>query len=309
MLPSRAYVLIIAGGEGVRFQPLSTSDRPKQFLNLIGDKSLIRQTFERLKGAIDPERIYVATNVRYADLVRRELPEISLANIICEPQKKNTAPAIGFSAAIIHRADPEAIQIVLPSDHVILDTSEFIRTLGSAVEAAMLKKTLVTLGIRPTSASPEYGYIKRGKLLEGCAIPAYWVEQFVEKPTVSKAQEYLASGLYYWNSGMFVWQTQTILEEISNTLPELADAINHLPRRPDTADVVTFFERSPQISIDYGVMERSARVIVIPSDFGWSDVGTWDSLRALAGSGAVQLSDEAKRVVCEMINEQKPSSK
>ena len=297
---NHVYFLIMAGGEGTRFQPLSTSARPKQFINLVGKKSLIRQTFERLRywDEVVVQNFYVATNARYINLVRSELPEVLIENIIGETAKKNTAPCIGFAAHVISSKDHEAVIVCLPSDHVVLDNNEFISVLKDGVDVAVRYEKLVTLGIKPLRPSPDYGYIERNEdAIHNGKHPAFSVKRFVEKPKEAAARNYIATGRYFWNSGIFVWTARTILEEIKNHLPELFGEIGRLKRSVDTAAMVGFFENSPSISIDYGVMEKSRNVSIIPCDFGWSDVGTWKSLKELADNGRVEISPEARRIM------------
>jgi mannose-1-phosphate guanylyltransferase len=295
------YFLIMAGGEGTRFQPLSTPAKPKQFINIVGEKSLIRQTFDRFKTFKyfkGNSYVYVATNARYIDLVRHELPEVPIANIIGETRKKNTAPCIGFVSQLIYNKDPEAIIVCLPSDHVILNQAEFLSVLESAIQLAGKEQKLVTLGINPTGPNTQYGYIERSNLqTKGLLHNAFVIKRFVEKPNEDTAQSYVSSGKFYWNSGMFVWMAKVILEEIANHIPELSGELGHIPRKVDMACMVNFFERAPSISIDYGVMEKSKNVMVIPCEFGWSDVGTWKSLKELSDSGAVTISPEVKSVM------------
>lgn len=297
------YFLIMAGGEGTRFQPLSTSARPKQFINIVGDKSLIRQTFERLNlesWDVRPTQVYVATNARYIDLVRQELPELPVDNIIGETSKKNTAPCIAYAAHVISSKDPEGIMICLPSDHFVLNQAEFLSVLNTAVEVAVKGNKLVTLGIRPTHASTEYGYIEiSDKAVASSDRSAYLAKRFVEKPDRTKAEGYIATGRFYWNSGMFVWGAHVVLNEIARHLPEVDGEIRHLQKAFDMSEMINFFENAPSISIDYGVMERSSNVAVIPCEFGWSDIGTWKNLKLLADSGVVDIAPEVRAVMEE----------
>lgn len=295
------YFLIMAGGEGVRFQPLSTPARPKQFINIVGTKSLIRQTFERI-GAV-PANVYVATNARYLDLVRKELPEVPIENIIGETSKKNTAPCIGFAAHMVSVKDPEAVMVCLPSDHVILNSTGFVSAISSAVETAVQTGMLVTIGVKPCRAATEYGYIEKGdEIAAAHGHTVFRARRFVEKPDKGTADQYLASGRYFWNSGMFIWLAASILTEISHHLPDLAGEIGHLSRHIDMSAMINFFENAPSISVDYGVMEKSSNVALIPCDFGWSDVGGWKSLKELADSGAVEVTPEVRRIMEEQLN-------
>lgn len=301
MLNPHIYIMIMAGGEGVRFAPLSTPDKPKQFHNIVGEKSLIRQTFERVVEWVPPERIGVLTNERYLSLVKENLPELPDANIHLEPVKKNTAPCIAYAAGWVKAQDPEGIMVVLPSDHIILDRPAFGEALKLGVELAVKEKALVTFGIVPTWPSNEYGYIQRKSLVSSSNRPAFWVERFVEKPTESVAQDYLDSGDYFWNSGMFVWQTGTILKAIEKHLPKHADDLKDIKfkkgKRPDKKDVAAFFEAVDPISIDYGVMERADNVITIPCSFGWNDIGTWKGLKSLVDEGNVFVEPAIREIM------------
>lgn len=292
---NHVYVLIMAGGEGTRFQPLSTPARPKQFINIVGDKALIRQTFERMRlwhdGCVPLERFFVATNARFIDLVHKEIPEIPVQNIIGEPLKKNTAPCIGYAAHVIFSCDPNAVMICLPSDHVITKQREFYLAVDDAVKLAAGGNNLVAFGIKPTRPATEYGYIEKTE------DAGFGVKQFVEKPDEETAKHYLSSGNYFWNSGMFVWKAKTILDEISKHLPELSDELSRLKRSADAPQLINFFENAPSISIDYGVMERSKNVAILPCDIGWSDVGSWKSLKELADSGVVAVAPDVKKAM------------
>lgn len=284
-LGQHIYAVILAGGEGTRFAPLSTPDLPKQFMTILDGRTLVQQTVDRLKGFIAPPQIVVTTNLRYEALVRDQLPGIPAANIVLETAKRNTAPAIALAAHLLRARDPEAVMVVLPADHVILDRAEFCAALRVAVDLAVREHVLVTLGMTPTRASVDYGYIQRGDPLLQTGRPAFRVARFVEKPDAATAERYCAVGGYYWNSGMFIWEATTLLAEIAQHLPQMAAALG----RPD------FFSRAEAISIDYGLMERSERAVTIPCDFGWSDIGSWESLRALVAQEDLPLHPDVRR--------------
>lgn len=295
----RAYALVLAGGEGTRFAPLSTPERPKQFLPLVGDQSLIRQTVDRVHALIPAAHLWVATNARYLPQVREHLPEISESQVIGETCKKGTAPAIALAAMGLYRRDPNAVMVVLPSDHVIVDADGFRSVLKKAIAFAARHDVLVTLGIQPTFGSPEYGYIERGVAEEP---GVFRVRRFVEKPDSATAASYLKAGTYSWNSGMFVWRASVILEDIARHLPDIHVWLQKIAWQgdcPTLASVQDYFEGVAPVSIDYGVMEKSERAVVIPASIGWHDVGTWDNLRALAESGAVRISPNVQKLVTE----------
>lgn len=279
------YAVILAGGEGTRFAPLSTPDRPKQFLRIFNDRTLIQQTVDRLQGALPPQRVLVATNARYEALVRQQLPAVPEGNLILETAKRNTAPAIALAAYLLHARDPEAVMLLLPADHLILDRDAFLEVLQAAVELATREHGLMTLGVTPQYPATEYGYIQRGDLLHHVDRPAFRVARFVEKPDRATAERYLATEEYYWNSGMFVWEAATIVDEIRQHLPTMARDVG----RPD------FFARAESISIDYGVMERSQRAITIPCDIGWSDIGNWATLKTLVMQEGLAVDPDVQR--------------
>jgi len=290
------YVLIMAGGEGTRFYPVSTPERPKQFLSFFGGRTFIQQTYDRILPIAHPARIIVATNSRYTKLVRSQLPAILSSNIIPEPFKKNTAPSIAYAARMIIEAEEDAVMLVLPSDHLIEKEEEFRKVIERAIYVASEREVLVTLGIRPTWPADCYGYLRLGKMIEDDVEGrhAYIVDAFVEKPSVAVAEGYLKDGNYLWNSGMFVWQAHFILSEIKNHLPSLyALADKYVPKKR----IKKFFEEAESISIDYGVMERSDRVVTLPCDIGWHDVGTWEGLYNIVQKGNFKLDPRVEEAM------------
>ncbi len=278
------YAVILAGGEGTRFVPYSTPERPKQFLHIThGDRTMIQKTFDRIAALVGPERIYVSTNDRYCGLVQEQLPDIPQENIIGEPLKKNTAPAIALVSCLIHRKNPDAVTLFVPADHYVSDTEGAVSSYLKATDLAAKEDTLVTFGIMPTFPSPDYGYIRKGgAFLSG----ANKVEKFVEKPSVEKAKGYLKDGGYYWNSGMFAWRTKTLIDALERHMPKLASDLKTLRTdrngAPDREWMGEFFTNVESISIDYGVMEKASNVVVFPFGSPWSDVGTWQGLEDLA---------------------------
>lgn len=285
------FVIIMAGGEGTRFAPLSTPERPKQFLNFIGEKTFVRQTYERVLPLVDAENIYVSTNARYVELVKEQIPEILNKNIIGEPKKKNTAPALVFATLQIARKNPNATIICLPSDHYIKEDDKFREILLRAVNLAH-DNYLVTLGMHATWASPEYGYIAPSSN----ALEWSTVKKFIEKPTSEVASQYMRDG-YYWNGGIFIWKSKTFLEEVKKYAPELIPSKflvsieGNGQGDGEAFSLSTYFDSVPSISIDYAVMEKSNRVAVIPTNVGWSDIGTWESLRRLWKNESLHINE------------------
>lgn len=268
------YALIMAGGVGSRFWPLSRPDRPKQFLKFFGERSLIQMTSDRLDGLVPPQRRFVVTNTRYVDETRSQLPEIPPENVLAESVGRNTAPCIAFGANTIARLDPSAVMIVLPADHLIQDVSAYHTVMQTAAEAASRRGVLVTMGIEPTYPATGFGYIEFGVV--GPEDSVHPVTSFTEKPDEATARQFVDSGRYLWNSGMFCWRVDTILTELERSLPEVARLFDG-SLEPDEA-----FERSPSISIDYGIMERAERVMVVPCSIGWNDVGDWRAAHKLS---------------------------
>ncbi len=276
---AHAYLLLLAGGTGERLAPLSSPQLPKQFLRIFSDNSLIQTTVSRFTELIPIDRILVATNQRYTDLVREHLPQLPSANIIAEPVKKNTAPSLACAARLLQQRDPDALMIAAPTDHLILDESAFRRTLLKAITVATKEKLLVTMGVLPDRPESQYGYIKKGRKLSD---QTFIVNRFVEKPSRELAAKYLRSGEFYWNSGIFVWLTATLLTELQKHLPKVAAALAPLTAYPTAMDLATFFENAESISIDHGIMEKSSLTAVSLMDCGWDDLGSLERLQELA---------------------------
>lgn len=276
------YIVILAGGSGTRFWPLSRKSTPKQLMSVFGGKSMLQRTVERVLP-MKPKRVMVVTNALQAAETRRQLEYITgvPVDVVEEPVGRNTAPAIGLAASIIARFDPDGIMAVLPADHYILDEETFRATLLKARGVAE-GGDLVTLGIAPTRPETGYGYIEA---TENRGQDPVAVQRFVEKPSLERALEFLATGRFYWNSGMFVWGACAILDEIRSHMPELAGALAGLSfdeelwelsdLKPQIAEI---YARIKGESIDFGVMEKAQNVRVIPASFGWSDVGSWSAL-------------------------------
>ena len=279
------FAVIMAGGVGTRFWPMSRSSMPKQFLDILGTgQSLIQMTFSRLALSVPIENIFVVTNENYRGAVVEHLPELPSENILAEPFMRNTAPCIAYANSVIssRASDPSNTAIVVaPSDHLITNSGEFGRVLGLAFDECVNSYDIITMGIKPTRADTGYGYIKyRGS--EEIAE----VLEFTEKPDVASAEEFLNSGDYCWNSGIFIWSLATIHSAFEKHLPNMFEAF------ASGDDVAEIYEACENISIDYGVLEKAENVKVIPSNFGWSDLGTWTSLANhveadSSGNGAV----------------------
>jgi mannose-1-phosphate guanylyltransferase len=281
------HTLIMAGGGGTRFWPRSRAKKPKQFLTLTGDRSLIQQSFDRIEAQVLPEHTWVITGAAYRAEVIRQLPPVPASQVIGEPCGRDTAPCIGLSAALIHARDPEAVMVVMPADHVIEPAQEFGRAVHAAAALAEEHPSaLVTIGIVPTHAATGYGYIHRGAE-QGSrqGIRAFRVRQFREKPPADVAQQYVASGEYFWNSGIFIWKAATILRALEQQRPQLHTAIQRITvawDRPERDRVIEAeYPALERISIDYAVMQEAKEVLVVEAPFRWDDVGSWLALERM----------------------------
>lgn len=275
--------LIMAGGKGTRFWPLSTEEKPKQFLNLIGKDTMIQMTVNRIKPIIPIERIFVCTAVQYLDLVKEQLQELPEKNIIIEPEGRNTAPCIALSAFVIKRYYEDANMIVLPSDHLIKEEDEFRNIVQKANNfLENNKEAIITLGMKPDRPETGYGYIKYTKNSEwNDELNISKVDKFVEKPNEEKAQKYLEDGSYLWNGGMFLWKASNIINEIKKYSPEIYEAIHEIEIVKEEflqTLINDKYHETESISIDYAVLEKSKNIYVVPSEFGWDDIGTWKSV-------------------------------
>ncbi len=278
-----AWAVIMAGGSGTRFWPLSRRMRPKQLLALSGtERSLLGETVHRIAPLIPPERVIVVTAAHLAAETRRELPELPAENVLAEPIGRNTAPCVGWAASHIKRRDPEALIAILAADHHIGDEPAFLAILRRALEAAS-DGELVAIGITPTRPETGYGYLELG---ENLAEGVFRARRFVEKPNRGRAEQFLAAGNYLWNSGMFFFRATAILDAIRTHLPGLSEALERFDRAAseghETELVSNEYGSLPSVSIDHGVMEKAEHVAVVPGDFGWSDVGSWMTAWELA---------------------------
>ncbi|EQK45880.1 hypothetical protein C671_1734 [[Clostridium] bifermentans ATCC 19299] len=275
--------LIMAGGKGTRFWPLSTEEKPKQFLNLIGEDTMIQMTVNRIKPIIPIDRIFVCTGEKYVDLVKEQLPELPETNIIVEPEGRNTAPCIALSAFIIKRYYKDANMVVLPSDHLIKDEEEFRNIIESANDFIDSNQdSIITLGMQPTRPETGYGYIRYGnEERKRNRHNIVKVEAFVEKPNKENAEKYLCDGNYLWNGGMFIWSINNILNQINKYSPDTYSSLVTLSKAKENEVqriIDSEYSKTEAISIDYAVLEKSKDIYVIPSDFGWDDVGSWEAL-------------------------------
>ncbi len=281
------YAVIMAGGVGSRFWPRSRQDRPKQFINVFGQATLIQNTVARLQGLIPPERCLIVTHERYVQQTHEQLPAVPLENILAEPMSRNTAPCIAYAAAQLLARDPDATMVVLPADHLIQNVKQFHKVLEVAIEQAQKPEALVTIGITPTHPETGYGYIQfDGTINMNEAPRPYAVKTFAEKPDLPTAESFIDSGDFLWNSGMFIWRADTIMAQFKEHLPEAHDAFTPYFDAVGTdreREVITAaFMKCPKISIDYGVMERAHTVFVVPGSFGWNDVGDWRAVYTLS---------------------------
>jgi mannose-1-phosphate guanylyltransferase len=274
------YVAIMAGGIGSRFWPMSRTNFPKQFLDILNTgKTLIQSTFERFATFIPAENIFVITSNEYVNIVKKQLPEIPIQNILGEPSRKNTAPCIAYISFKLSQIDPKASLIVAPADHIILDTTAFTKVSLEALAFVNKHNAFITLGIKPTYANTGYGYIQYEQ--HGVTDNVYKVKTFTEKPNLDLAKTFLASGEFLWNAGIFVWQVKNILTAFEKYLPEMYEVFEAEQSRFNTpeesAALNEIYPQCPSLSIDFGIMEKADNVYLIPSSFGWSDLGTWNS--------------------------------
>ena len=284
MNDERFVAVLMAGGRGQRFWPLSTEARPKQFLDLErSGRTLLQTTWDRLAPLVaDPADIYVATAERYVPLIQQQLPELRVDNLLVEPVGRDSAPAIALASLQIHERTGGAVTGFFPTDHRVADAEAFRAVVQTAIELARSERGLVTIGIEPDRAATGYGYIERGRPVElGSGGDAFAVAQFVEKPNREKAEQYLATGRYDWNAGMFLWPTETILAQLDQHAPQLMEPLR---ASFDAGTVERDFGDLPKISIDYAVMEHTDRAYVVPGDFGWDDIGDWVALERLLGN-------------------------
>jgi len=281
------HALIMAGGGGTRFWPRSRLKRPKQFLTLTGDRTLLQQACDRIESQVPAERTWIITGKMYQEETSRQVPHIPAEHIVGEPCGRDTAACIGLGAALIDRADPDAVMVVMAADHVIEPVQEFRRAIQAAEQMVPEHPgALLTIGIPPSFPATGYGYVHRGEEIgrrQGISI--YRVQGFREKPNADLAEQLLATGEYFWNSGIFIWKTSTILKALRDNQPRLFAAVERIAGAWNTRDQEQVFQREytglERISIDYAVMEKAGEVLMVQAPFRWDDVGTWLALERL----------------------------
>ena len=296
-MTKNTHIVIMAGGVGSRFWPLSTPEYPKQFIDVLGcGRTLIQLTVDRFAGICPAENFWVVTNAAYVDIVKAQLPSIPADHILAEPAARNTAPCIAWACWRIKEEDPSANVVVTPSDAVVMNPEEFRRVIGNALDFTASRDAIVTVGIRPSRPETGYGYVEAGEAVAGeiCSVAA-----FKEKPDAPTAQTYLEAGRYLWNAGIFVWNIRTIVDALRRYKPGIAADMD---RMMETGDVQGIFPQCEKISIDYAVMEKADYIYTCPSDFGWSDVGTWGSLWTLKErdeNGNAVVGDDVRLFDCK----------
>ncbi len=290
-MEAERYALILAGGSGTRFWPLSRHSRPKQLLQLFDEQTLIEKTINRLEGLIPVENILILTNEEQAAETRRVASRLPAENIYAEPAKRDTAPAVALGAGLVARRNPEATMAVLPADQLIQDEEGFRKVLDGALEIARETRHIVTIGIKPTWPCPSYGYIERGDAAQAHAtasgIVPHAVRRFREKPTPEVAQEFLAAGNFSWNAGMFIWSVPYLREELAEHCPELDQFVGEVQETEDLERLLKArFAELPKTSIDFALMEKASRIYNIEATFDWDDVGGWLSVASYLGEDA-----------------------
>lgn len=298
------YIVIMAGGIGSRFWPYSRHKRPKQFLDILGTgQTLLQMTYDRFVKVSDPSRFYVVTNKKYEHLVEAQLPDIPKSQILTEPMGRNTAACIAYASYSIAQKSADAKVIVTPADHLILQEENFYKSIGVALQAAEEGNRMITLGIRPNRPETGYGYIQ---YIGNHGNPVKKVKTFTEKPNAKLAKAFMDSGDFVWNSGMFVWKIKSIITAFEKYMPDLAEVFEegfgHYSSHTEEDFIKRAYSLVKNISIDYGVMEKSDEVYVVLGDFGWSDLGSWQSLHELREKDADNNVVEANAILFETTN-------
>lgn len=292
------HLVIMAGGVGSRFWPMSTTEKPKQFIDVLGvGRSLLQLTFDRFKGICSPENVWVVTNRSYKDFVLEQLPEIPVTNILCEPCRRNTAPCIAYVSWRIKSKDRNANIVVTPSDHIVTNCEEFKRVISQCLKFTSETDAIITLGMKPTRPETGYGYIQAD--LSSCSPrnkEIFRVDSFREKPDLETAKKYIQNKSYFWNAGIFIWSVNTIVNAFRIYQPAISkifESLQHVYGTPKEQEEIDLrFPECENISVDYAIMEKAEEIFVCPADFGWSDLGTWGSLlvqtkKDLYGNGVI----------------------
>lgn len=278
------HLVIMAGGVGSRFWPMSTAERPKQFIDVLGvGRTLLQLTFDRFEGIVNPENVWVVTNQNYTELVKEQLPEVPAGNILSEPCRRNTAPCIAYVSWRIKNSDAKANIVVAPSDHIVTNVAEFKRVVKMCMKFTAETDSIVTLGMRPTRPETGYGYIEADLSATSARNKEIFrVDKFREKPELETAIKYIQQNNFYWNAGIFIWSAATIINAFRLYQPSIAKIFDRIRAKlgtPEEQEIInTVYPDCENISVDYAIMEKADEIFVCPADFGWSDLGTWGSL-------------------------------
>ena len=285
MAQKNNHLVIMAGGVGARFWPMSTAEKPKQFIDVLGTgKTLLQLTVERFGQLVKPENIWVVTNQKYLDIVKEQLPQMPVGNILCEPCRRNTAPCIAYVSWRIKAKDPKANIVVTPSDHIVMNVQEFQRVIEECMNFTAESDAIVTLGMKPTRPETGYGYIQADLSASSLRNKSIFrVESFREKPDLKTAEQYIKKNNYFWNAGIFIWNVSTIVNAFRIYQPKINKIFEQMLSvygTPEEQAVINEkFPLCENISVDYAIMEKAEEIFVCPADFGWSDLGTWGSLQ------------------------------
>ncbi|NPD92780.1 mannose-1-phosphate guanylyltransferase [Xylanibacter muris] len=286
MVNNNNHVVIMAGGVGSRFWPMSTSDKPKQFIDVMGvGKSLLQLTAERFCSICPSQNLWIVTNRQYKDIVKEQLPDIEESHILCEPCRRNTAPCIAYVSWRIKKEDPKANIVVTPSDHIVMNVDEFKKVVSDCLKFTKESDAIVTLGMRPNRPETGYGYIQANLAHNSLRNKdIFRVDSFREKPDLATAEQYIKKSNYFWNAGIFIWNIHTIVNAFRVYQPTMAKLFEQLMpvygTEHEQEEIDRIFPNCENISVDYAIMEKAEEIFVRPSDFGWSDLGTWGSLLA-----------------------------
>lgn len=282
--PHNNHVVIMAGGVGSRFWPMSTPQRPKQFIDVLGvGRTLLQLTFDRFNGICPPENVWIVTNKDYANLCHEQLPDVPVSNILSEPCRRNTAPCIAYVSWRIKKSDSKANIIVTPSDHIVMNTDEFRRVITNGLEFTAYSDAIITLGIKPSRPETGYGYIKADlSVSSSSSKEIFRVDNFREKPDTDTAKRYIKENNYFWNAGIFIWNVNTIVNAFRIYQPDISRVFDSISDKLGTPEeqitIDQNYDDCESISVDYAIMEKAEEIFVYPADFGWSDLGTWGSL-------------------------------